>query len=234
MKRHGSLLQFSSLVALGLLAAPPLPAQSIQLLSPDQLGSAVVTADFPDDEQAVLEYPYIFRTADNKLAFTNSSPYANNQWTRLNQFDPTTGAGLILANFAPGEKLLLANSTSRFTVAFENGVKKVGFFVNVAPLGPEEFRFEVFNRTRLLGIYTVRGISSQSYTQNPAPFIGAMALGKEVITRVRLNVTLPAPADLEIGFAVSTVRYRSVRPVNTRPGKKRRQRPLPRPRPHEP
>src|SRR5581483_11260079 len=222
----------SILVALALVAAPPLAAQSAQLLSPDQLGSAVITADFPDDEQAVLDYPYVVKTADNTLTFTNGSPIVKNEWTRLNQFDPDTGTGLVLANFAPGTKLLLANSTSQFTVTFAAGVKKVGFFANVAPLGPEEFRFEVFNGARSLGSYTVHGISSQSYAQNPAPFIGVIAQGNEVITRLTLNVTLPPPDALEIGFAISTVRYRSVHPVSARPGKKRRKRTLPRPLPH--
>lgn len=195
------------IVALGLLAAPASQAQSVQLFSPGDLGAGAVTADYPEPEQSVLDYPYVVTTADNVLTFTNNSPNTGNAWTRLDQFDPNTGTGQATANFAPGTKLLLANDATQFTVAFNKGVKTVGFNANVAPLGPEEFQFEVFNGDKSLGTYTVSGISSQDYTTNPAPFLGAGALGSDVITKLTMKVTLPTPENLDVGFLISPVTY---------------------------
>jgi hypothetical protein len=195
------------IAALCLLSAPASQAQSVQLFSPASLGVDAVTTDYPQLEQAVLDNPYVLTTVDNVLTFTNNSPNVGNKWTRLDQFDSNTGEGLAFANFAPGTRLLLANSATQFTVAFDKGVKTVGFNANVAPFGPEEFQFEVFNGAKSLGTYTVSGVSSNDYTTNPAPFLGAGALGSDVITKLTMSVTNPRPEDLQIGFQISPVTY---------------------------
>lgn len=196
-----------SIAALCLLIAPASQAQSVQLFSPASLGDDAVTADYPQLEQAVLDNPYVLTMTDNVLTFTNNSPNVGNKWTREDQYDPNTQKGLVFANFAPGTKLLLANSATQFTVTFGKGVQTVGFNANVGPFGPEEFEFEVFNGAKSLGTYTVSGVSGNDYTTNPAPFLGAGALGSDVITKLTMSVTNPRPEDLQIGFLISPVTY---------------------------
>jgi len=167
------------------LVAIPAYAGAIQLTSASQLNASDSVATYPGTNLTVLPSPVGLSVGGNVLTFTKLG--AGAFVISLN--------GLFGSSFPPNTAVLYTGNAygqggGNIEIAFASPITELGFLVknNFNFLAPP-FSLAVYNNASLLGTFAVPGDMG---TQ----FLGALAIGGDLITRAVISSPLP---DFAIG-----------------------------------
>ena len=194
-------------------------ADVTQLTSPPSLNSPRVTTAEYTATVDLLASPLVLTFPDNTVTLT----LAEGDWRRADQDVNWIG------DFNPGTKLLYTNNNNflgfdgRTTVGgggsgpveieFSSAVDLISLRAQTSILGPESFTFSAYDRDRLLGTFTVEGVSGQHSDEQFAALLAARAKGRDCITRVVISsLAFGGPGDPGANdFAFGPLSFRTVR-----------------------
>ena len=195
MINRKNLLASLFLLVLGVVAATPTRADVVQLTSASQLGPGIVNIALPSGAgNPIIPSPLVLGTGNSSVTLNLTRPDSNRSF-RLFVTDADDGFG-----FAAGTTLLETLGNEPLQFDFANGVQQVGFSAQSVLVETGAFSFSVFNRSTLLGTFSV------PFSNDAVSFIGAAATRGDVITRLVLTTVGSAGE----GFAFNQI---SVQPV---------------------
>lgn len=192
-----ALLASLAIAFLGLAAAPPTLADTIQLTSRAQLGAGGFAVDFPGEPGSRLSSPFSVGVGGNTVTFSISG---GNTILRLNE------SGLSGGNFPPGTELLSTINENGFgtgllTINFAAGVAEFGVDAQNNFVGNGLFTFSIFNNATLLATFTRPGDGFLS-------FLGARATAGDVMTRIVIGASSDGgAAEAQNNFAIGALTF---------------------------
>ena len=184
------------LCCLLLLAAAEARADAVRLVARAQLSASATAAQYSDPAFSVLSSPYSFAAGGNTLTFSNNG----------GQFERRDDGDNYESDFAAGARLLLSQTggtTSTTVITFANGVAEFGLDLD-APTGGL-FDVEIYNGDTLIGSFSVADTTPLPGVLGTTAFVGAMARGGDLITRV--VITSPLGQGFTNNYALGPVSF---------------------------